>query len=456
MKQNFTLALLLFASVFAFGQRSKLLRNIQPSQSQIFTKQLDRLRLDVAEKQAFLLQEEANIQQLKKSEGTAKPRLDSIVTNVWNSETKKWILAYKQEFEYNQDGQIIVKLFKERNSFIWSAVEKEKYTYNANGNVTNYSISQWSNTSNRWVGLYNELYLYNGNGKIEQQLDIYDELLDKDGYSQLNVTNYSYDGSGKKTQGISNLWSEKDAYFGLYNKQDHSYNASGKEEQSLIYFWDSPSGEWSASSKIEFKYDANNRLTERTSLAMSTDWVTVSKTNYVYSADGNIGQKLDYSKDFTENQEINSKTEYTYDSGSSFSDLILPYPPNEEVPLFFRNNRLTNYVVHIKDTQSGEYVQVSKSDLFYSDYENIVNSISESHENKIVIHPNPVNNSLFISAPSANKELSIEIHDLQGRKVLDKKNLKERNVDLENLNKGIYLYTISFDGKTQKGKLIKK
>ncbi len=84
-------------------------------------------------------------------------------------------------------------------------------------------------------------------------------------------------------------------------------------------------------------------------------------------------------------------------------------------------------------------------------------------ENQIKIYPNPVKNTFTLDISKsmilASGNLKLQIFDLSGRlvKQVDKIKTFKRNIDINNLNSGIYLYQLSGNGNDiASGKIIKK
>lgn len=106
---------------------------------------------------------------------------------------------------------------------------------------------------------------------------------------------------------------------------------------------------------------------------------------------------------------------------------------------------------------------------FYSDESNVeagwtamvscvtVEAVNDVESNNISIYPNPSNGLFtFNISPELNPE-SILIYDLNGRNVFQKTiNQNEFNIDLSDLEKGVYFYSIKSTNKILKGKLILK
>jgi len=79
------------------------------------------------------------------------------------------------------------------------------------------------------------------------------------------------------------------------------------------------------------------------------------------------------------------------------------------------------------------------------------------HKNeKVSIFPNPVSKYLNFSFTGNSNSATFELFDTQGRKLVTKKINNNEQLNLDDLNSGLYLYNIHVDGNMQSGKLIKE
>ena len=93
-------------------------------------------------------------------------------------------------------------------------------------------------------------------------------------------------------------------------------------------------------------------------------------------------------------------------------------------------------------------------------YENSPNNISSYNKNDafVQLYPNPTSNNITLQTKTELKNTSITLYDVTG-KLIKQYNLKsflKTNLDLSQLDNGIYLFEISHNGKSQMNKIIKQ
>ncbi|MBN2520319.1 MAG: T9SS type A sorting domain-containing protein [Bacteroidales bacterium] len=81
---------------------------------------------------------------------------------------------------------------------------------------------------------------------------------------------------------------------------------------------------------------------------------------------------------------------------------------------------------------------------------------NNSQIKNVLIYPNPVSQNITIKNIMNNNPACFELFNLQGRKILSKTILKDENINLQHLIKGIYLYNVITNHGIQSGKLIKE
>ena len=94
---------------------------------------------------------------------------------------------------------------------------------------------------------------------------------------------------------------------------------------------------------------------------------------------------------------------------------------------------------------------------FETAYANVLNVDEQNFINDVSIFPNPVNTTFTLKMNTNNlSEFSIEIFNVIGKKVYEKKNLKSKNVNVSMLRSGIYILKIMSETHQKTIKLIKK
>jgi hypothetical protein len=85
---------------------------------------------------------------------------------------------------------------------------------------------------------------------------------------------------------------------------------------------------------------------------------------------------------------------------------------------------------------------------------NGLTGIKELNENEVAVYPNPVSNILHVALPNKQTIKSYVIYDVYGRKVRDVQMTDEINVS--ELNNGLYWLILFTDNKSYKTKIIKQ
>jgi hypothetical protein len=108
-------------------------------------------------------------------------------------------------------------------------------------------------------------------------------------------------------------------------------------------------------------------------------------------------------------------------------------------------------------TQNGQYrVEIKNGaicNIFSDPFNYTVTAIKEDQKfDNFSFYPNPVMTTIHVNFV---KKFDIEFYNLNGQKVLQKANLQgEQEIDMSNLNKGIYIMRIKSEGKYAARKII--
>lgn len=454
MKQKITLiGLMLFFAAFTFGQNNSV-ENHRKSTKSSFEKHLkasgsqDRKNNhEFAFKKSRINSEST----LLKSTQTIKQKLDSLIGHLWNKNASQWV-----------------------------ADDNEKFTYDANGNMTQYLHYAWNKTTSRWVPDDKNEYTYNADGNVKQYLH-YNLVGTTSQWMAYDKEESTYDANGNETKYIYYKWDETTSQWVAYEKEEYTYDVNGNDTLYHGYEWDETTSQWVVSWKTELTYNANGNVIqylEYNRAETTSQWVASLKTDLTYDANGNITQYLDYNWDETASQWVANhkdeatfdasgnliqyiaynwnkntsqwveywKREFTYNNTYSYNDLMLPY-------YYIFNHMLASGVNYEKDN-TNNWLHEYKYELYYS--EQVVTSINDIETEDIQLFPNPVSEYLNISFRSNTESANFELFDILGQKLISRKITNNEQLSLENLNNGMYLYNLYIDGTRQSGKLIKK
>ena len=423
-----------------------------------------------------------------KSAQAIKQRLDSFTNVEWDDFTSQWITDYKAEFIYDGNWNVIQSLDYELDESTDQLIlyYKSDLSYDTQGNIIQDIYYELDENTNQFAvnGMYN--YSYDANGNMTQSKSYHsdsDNILIQ--YSQYDLI---YGTNGKLLQEIGSYLNENTSQLEAQYKTDYTYNANGKETQNINYYWDSyTSNQWQPSSKTESTYDSqgnliislessandlNNTLTwdlnrkdENTydikgqliqnlnyNMNINGIWMIYSKQVYVFDDSGNNIQSLDYYDWDNETNQWNEiyKEETTFDNRYTRNDLLLPFGED--------NDFFTHMIIEMKgfnwDSSLGEWTSDYQSTFAYSSQN--VTAVNQIDAGLVNVYPNPFSEYVSVSFPGNYSQVSFELFDMQGRKIMSKQISSNAKVSMEEFGSGMYLYKLNMDGKVQSGKLVKE
>ncbi|KAF0237174.1 MAG: hypothetical protein FD181_2098 [Prolixibacteraceae bacterium] len=480
MKAKFTLLIGLFlltTSIYAVKQTDEKTRNDAGN----FLK--NRPGMSGKSSEHYQFQRKVNFKKQEiqlKSAQAVKQRLDSYS---FMEEDKG-----KVEFVYDVNGMLT-----HEREYYWDEttakmvfVSVSETTYDDRKNKIQYMNTYLDEITNQFIIEYKVTYSYDNNGNRIQakgyQPDS-DKILIL--YFQYD---YTYGTNGKLVQEIRSYINENTSQLEARYKTDYTYNGNGKETQQTDYSWDSyTSKQWEPSSKYESTYDSQGNLillleSDYTYVNNTMTWKLRSKVEYTYDPNGNLTQELEYDLDnnnqlvlddkivyaydgagnntlnfYYSNWDVQTnqwgdiyKEEYTYDNRYTKNDLILP-------PDWFDDD-ITHMITEIKgfywDSSTNEWVSGYQISLAYSPVN--VTSVNQVDVAFVNVYPNPFSKSVSFSIPDSYSQISFELFDIQGRKLISKAIGNNEKLSLIGLTSGMYLYNLNMDGKIQKGKLVKE
>jgi len=434
MKQKISLTVfMLLVTLFAFGQSAELKNNEKFWKSKIERQSIGLKHDNVKVLQGHLFQKIRSFSQNAnlKSSQTIKQRLDSLVFEIWDEEIPlHWFPYYKEEYTYDSNGNMTQYLFNnwDDNNNQWEFNEKYECTYDTIGNMTQFRY-YWGIT-NQWIGTSKKEYSYDVNGNIMQYLDYYwDESNSQWVFSSKDE--YTYNANANIIQSIEYNWDEAINQWVTYTKDEYVYDANGKLTQSFKKYWDEINNEWFTFNKDDYTYDDNENMTQKLAYywdVTANQWVESYKDEYIFDAYENVIQYLYSNWDKTASQWVaDFKNESTYNNSYSFSDLILPYFYSDlTLPLTFTrgdanmffNHMLTGLILYVWHETSSDWLTDGRITSYYS--EQYINSVSEINGVELNAYPNPFSSYVSFNISGYNDKIMLNLFDIQGRKVLSK------------------------------------
>jgi hypothetical protein len=130
------------------------------------------------------------------------------------------------------------------------------------------------------------------------------------------------------------------------------------------------------------------------------------------------------------------------------------------------NNECVNDFILASD---GGYLMIGESNSF-NDYNSMyivkIDSLGQGNytnpvetfpkiNNELVVFPNPARDKVCVQLPYNDKNYTIEIYDLSGRKVFNQTSVSNQYfIDVNNLENGIYLLKVNYNSESYQSKLI--
>jgi hypothetical protein len=365
-----------------------------------------------------------------KTEFTYGTNSDVSTSSAWNLTTSLWELSSKTEHTYDVSGNLTVTLTYSYNKATsqWISSAKIESTYDANGNETQYTYSMWNPGTSQFDPLSKVEYTYDAGNNITSEISSsYNSGTST--WTKTSKTEYLYT-AGKNTQDLTYTWDLAHLPtpdWAISQKTDYLYNGSGKLTTETTYDWDATllPPAFVEKDKTEIGYDGSGNMNLITSYTWDTDWVPQMKSEYLFDINKNI-------------------TQYTLSMWNGIA--WVGYSKSESV--YTTNKTVTT--ASAWNTGSSTWDLKTRTTYNFSD----VTAIEKHTNNGIKIYPNPASDFIIIESDGGSGTATVQIFDLQGRKVLDQKQSGERQViPSSDMKTGVYLYRINVNGKVTSGKL---
>jgi YD repeat-containing protein len=442
-----------------------------------------------------------------------KQRLDSIVSEKYNTTTSSYGKGSKSLYTYDFNGRILSSVQNIWNDTFskWQNEYKSVSAYNTQGYRTlSEDYNSWDRANNQWQYAYKNEYTFDNKGN--QTSNIYynwDVASQTFSISQKSKTNFILNSNEKPTISYDSSWNTNTNTYNLGSKTEYTYDANGNRTLELRYYFDGTT--WNPNYKTEYTYNANNKvLVELNSNFNNGNWTQSSKNEYVYDANGNTtsrisnyswnaqtnnwdnGSKDTYTFDANNNQTSRSyaswnsttklwenvdKTEFTYEGNGNLTNVSsLNWDKNTNQWVNgskFQYNYNNSYAAadivwdlgslffkHMVTGGTGQkwinnsWVNDGKFTAYYS--ANNFNSINESEISSTNVFPNPTSGTITIAANQSIE--TINVFDISGKLVHSQTNNSKQNnveIDLSALNNGIYfIHAQTETGEVSKSKVV--
>ncbi|MEE4285765.1 MAG: T9SS type A sorting domain-containing protein [Mariniphaga sp.] len=455
--RNFTLFLaLILVTLFTNGQKTETLQKRMETAKEKYTRLLSLRQSGVNHAKSPTNWNLSFEKTLKSAAATMK--LDSTITKIWSDETQALEYDSKEEFVYDDEMRNTMWLHSDwiDISEDWHLWSKTEVDYNPDGTVGTMNIYESFEPGTEPL-LINKLYsFYNEAGQLDSVQHWYTE--DQQTWNLEGKQIYHYNASGQLTE--MQMWSleedEGEEYMSVM-RFVFTYTNSGRMETSSMFFLFDE--EEMLFFKTFYYYDGSNRLTHTedwTLNLMSFELEKDCRSDFEYNASGDLATDIYSEWDPADETWVENYTdEYTY---YDFSNSEVLYPSHmlfygivEETPMFGKAVKEIETMEWIEGTQ----MLTEKTSFYYSAATNtFANQISEA---KFSVYPNPSSDNVTFKWNEKQVNLSLEIYQVAGSKILEKHISSGIPVSLNGIDSGIYFFKLNNEKQTiYSGKLIKK
>lgn len=369
---------------------------------------------------------------------TQTQQLDSFINQEFNEDTSTWEESWKNEFTYNSNNICTDEYVFEKEGSTWILLYESHYFLDANNNVIEiiYQV-EGENTSK-------ELLSYDSNENITEH-----QFLNWNGSQYVSNSKelHTYNSNELKIETITLFWSNSQWHES--EKIIYQYSINNLKELVETFSYDNTTSQWftQSSEKDSYLYNTDNKLIEVTDYSYNTTWVANEKIEYFYNENQDVSEYISsYWEDSSQTWVVEGDNICHYDNNFDFNDLILPYSMT-----VYNNTILFNHKLNQVDFYN-EGLLNSKVNLFYSESTASINDVLTETIN---VFPNPFSNKLSFITLDQNS-FKVHLFDIQGRKVLNQSSANNEQIDLSNLDNGIYFYEVISGSNKYKGKVIKK
>ena len=405
MKTKLLSLILVLTANLVFGQTKAEIQNFEKIKTNIITL----LRNDI---------NKIKSQTVDKSTMTILQSLDSIAVKQWNSETEVYD-TYTASSKYHYEASLLDYAISHSIDLETSEEinNKSVYTHETDGTLTeviNYSL----NDAEEWVESSKNEYVYAA-GKIDY------------------ILTYEWDP-------VHSAWLNK-------AKDYYAYEADDEIVTSITSFeWEVGTETWNRVIRRLYTYTDETLDAVLYQNYDAGDWVDFVLLNYTYE-DGDL-ISLIYDIFYMGSWLTIAEATFTYDNAYTFSDLRLPDLSIENAMLF--NHKLISMEFQVLNFETFELENASSITYYYEELD--TTSTDEITLENLQVYPNPCTDQIQFSVSNDVTTLSVNIYDVQGRKVIDKMISNAETVNTETLSKGVYFYQVSANANTSNGRFVKE
>jgi hypothetical protein len=295
-------------------------------------------------------------------------------------------------------------------------------------------------------------------------------------YSLSNKQEYTYNENGILTQTKKSFWNTESQSFSYTNgqKEEFTYNEHGDRILRLVFNWNMETESFDLpKSQTDSVYDENQRLILRTFKrnwdSYNQLWDFRSTIDYVWDENDNNTLVTRKFWDLESNSYIPShkiiKTFSNFSQNFIFESSTI-HSWNEELNIYEPTFKTTVSTTLDSDDELHRTGSISKYNIDSGDWDEIDSrffkytktpslSTNSVEPNSFSIYPNPTSNTLQINSSKYLKTPIFELYDVKGSKILSNPFKLTEPIDVSGLQPSMYIYNVK-DGSEvkQSGKVL--
>ncbi|PWH87128.1 T9SS type A sorting domain-containing protein [Brumimicrobium oceani] len=363
-------------------------------------------------------------------------KLKSSILEEFNG--SNWYTTGGADFEYDSNNNLISITYYLWNGSFYQVSSILTFSYNANNKITEQIVKVWDNTADVLENVAKYESNYNASGELIEFIT-FEEI--NSAWKEFNKQEISYQNSK-----ISNIdYSFKDANQWNNNRKLVLQYTGNKITQAKMLTLNGTSF-WEDNYRHILTYDSNDKIREN-KIEYYTNSVWTDFINISYELDANYNRITEYVGDTTSEH---YKTTHDYDMSEQMANYAHPFINNQPDSYLFQDfahvNKVLSSTTYNYDTLTGSYEEDTRVTHNYN--EHLVLSVDNIQQiQKVSLYPNPAND--FIQVKGITKPENVSVYTVLGVKVFDSVIKENEKLDIQGLNKGMYLLKFE-DGKALK------
>ena len=238
------------------------------------------------------------------------------------------------------------------------------------------------------------------------------------------------------------------------------YNDSGLLDLQTNYNY-ALSGDLELFDEFTYVYDEDGKLIEEILYEnyneISQDWYKRSRINYEYDSTDKLKFSRHYTRLNDDDWDYWQETKYTHDENMFPESTQIPRKNVSNFSSNIVDNSQINILTQYKESTVESNFSLSLRTQFQYFFSPIITNTTEELENQysVVISPNPTIDYIKIEIEDYNGLLDVSILDVQGKVLLEDKIRSTEQVNVSDLESGVYFYRIQIEDNIVGGKFVK-